>query len=284
MRFTVRGSSLQHRIKVAKVRGSRPFGQGINALWLPWRLARSTRLATALPWPQPPSQALLAAAPSLPGLQHVQRWVMAGHSMGARLAASLAGEQPAAAPVAACLLLSYPLHPPGKPDELRDTLLHQLHVPTLLVRGDRDPFSNQHKWDAALQGMPPDCAWQQHTVEGGDHGLKVGGKDGAARTAAAQRGMCAAVQQFVREAPQAGHGQEQQRQQPHPQQQPQQGRRQGRATAEPGQGTPASSSRGRPGRTAAATAQAGKKRSGVPAGADAASNPKKKAGKRQRRS
>ncbi len=206
--------------------------------------------------------------------------------MGARLAASLAGEQPAAAPVAACLLLSYPLHPPGKPEELRDALLHQLHVPTLLVRGDRDPFSSQHQWDAALQGMPPDCAWRQHTVEGGDHGLKVGGKDGAARTAAAQRAMCAAVQQFVREAALAGQGQEQQRQQQQQQQQ-QQGRRQGGATKGPTEqdrGTSASSSRGRSARGAAATAQAGKKRSGVPAGADAASKPKKKAGQRQRRS
>jgi len=125
--------------------------------------------------------------------------------MGARLAASLAGEQPAAAPVAACLLLSYPLHPPGKPEELRDALLHQLHVPTLLVRGDRDPFSSQHQWDAALQGMPPDCAWRQHTVEGGEPGLKVGGKDGAAPQAPTQRAICAGVHRFGRgAAPGAG--------------------------------------------------------------------------------
>lgn len=122
--------------------------------------------------------------------------------MGARVAASIAGEQPPPITVAGCLLLSYPLHPPGRPAELRDALLHQLRHPTLLVRGSRDQFSTQERWDAALRRMHPACAWRQHTVEGGDHGLKIGGTGGAPLSAAALQGVCAAVQQFVREAAQ----------------------------------------------------------------------------------
>lgn len=142
--------------------------------------------------------------------------------MGARVAASLAGEQPPAVPVAGALLLSYPLHPPAKPGELRDGLLHQLAVPTLLVRGSRDGFSTQDKWDAALAGMDPACAWQQHTVEGGDHGLKIAGKDSAALSAAGLASACAAVQQFVRQAAQGGQGVATQEQQPQQQQEGQQ--------------------------------------------------------------
>ena len=260
--------------------------QPVGAVQLVWHRLRSTAPANRPPLPcQPPlPQALLAAAPTLPGLQHVQRWVLAGHSMGARVAASLAGEQPPAAPMAACLLLSYPLHPPRKPAELRDGLLHQLRLPTLLVRGSKDPFSTQPQWDAALQGMHAACAWRQHTVEGGDHGLKVGGPNGAAHTAAALHSVCAAVQQFVREAEQAAEQQQAQGQQASEQQQQQQQQQQG------AQG----SGRGRPNRgQAAARAPAGRKRSKAspadgkrsraPAATKAAGDPEKKGGKRARR-
>ncbi|PRW57086.1 Testis-expressed sequence 30 [Chlorella sorokiniana] len=226
LRFTARGGSLQHRINVTK--------------------------------------ALLAAAPTLLGLQHVERWVLAGHSMGARGAASIAGEQPAAVPVAACLLLSYPLHPPGKPSDLRDALLHQLRVPTLLVRGSKDAFSTQALWDAALQGMH--AGWRQVTVEGGDHGLKVSGQDSAQRSTAALHSVCTEVQQFVREAAQRAQeqraGEQRQRQQ---------------------QQAAAGASQKEEWQAAAAKAAAGKKRGRAPAAKEAASKPKK-AGKKQRRS
>lgn len=154
-----------------------------------------------------PFQALLAEASTLPGLQHVRRWVVGGRSMGARAAASIAGEAQPPVPVAGALLLAYPLHAPGKPSEAGDraALLHSLRVPTLLVRGTNDPFSQQAAWEAALRGMAPACLWQEHTVPGGNHSLRVGGKDGAAKSQAALEAVCAAVQQFARQL-QAGAG------------------------------------------------------------------------------
>ena len=201
--------------------------------------------------------------------------------MGARVAASLAGEQPPAAPVAACLLLSYPLHPPGKPAELRDGLLHQLRLPTLLVRGSKDPFSTQLQWDAALQGMHTACAWRQHTVEGGDHGLKVGGPNGAARTAAALHSVCAAVQQFVREAEQAAEQPHAQVQQASEQQQQQQQDAQGSGRGRPTRGQAAA--RAPAGRKRSKASPADGKRSRAPAATKAAGDPEKKGGKRARR-
>lgn len=156
-------------------------------------------------------QAVLAAATSLPGLGAVQRWVLAGHSMGARVACSIANEQQQQQqqPVTAVLLSSYPLHPPGKPTELRDALLHALRVPALLIRGTKDPFSQAEQWEGALRRMS--CSWQQHSVEGGDHGLRIGGKDGAAKSQQALEEVGAAVQRFLRQT--ADRGQQQRQQQ-----------------------------------------------------------------------
>lgn len=154
-------------------------------------------------------QAVLAQAPGLPGLHSVRNWVLAGHSMGARVACTLAGQQQAEhppqgeqqqgaglPPIAAVLLFSYPLHPPGRPAELRDELLAQLQLPALLVRGTRDPFSQLALWDAALArlGSP---RWEQHSVQGGDHGLRCGTADGGSD--AAMQGVAAAVRRFLLE-------------------------------------------------------------------------------------
>jgi pimeloyl-ACP methyl ester carboxylesterase len=150
---------------------------------------------------------VLAQAPSLPGLAGVQRWVLAGHSMGARVAAAVANEaaQPPLPAAVAAMLFSYPLHPPGKPQQLRDALLRELHLPTLLVRGDRDPFSQQAQWDAAVGGMAFGVCRQQHSVQGGDHSLHVAGGG----SEAALQAVCAVVGQFL-----AGALQEQQQQEP----------------------------------------------------------------------
>ena len=45
-------------------------------------------------------------------------------------------------PAAAVILLSYPLHPPGKPERLRIEHFPELSTPTLFVNGDRDPFGS----------------------------------------------------------------------------------------------------------------------------------------------
>jgi uncharacterized protein len=60
-----------------------------------------------------------------------------GHSYGGRMASMLAAEQP----VSALVLLSYPLHRPGHPEELRTAHWPRIECPVLLLSGDRDPFA-----------------------------------------------------------------------------------------------------------------------------------------------
>ncbi|MEM8705675.1 MAG: alpha/beta family hydrolase [Actinomycetota bacterium] len=60
-----------------------------------------------------------------------------GRSMGGRICSMAIAE---GLPAAAVVLLSYPLHPPGKPERLRIDHFPELAVPTLFVNGDRDPF------------------------------------------------------------------------------------------------------------------------------------------------
>src|SRR5262245_39533620 len=70
-----------------------------------------------------------------PGLERIY---LGGHSYGGRQASMLAADQPQL--VAGLLLLSYPLHPPRKPAELRTAHFPQLNSSVLFVHGSRDPF------------------------------------------------------------------------------------------------------------------------------------------------
>jgi uncharacterized protein len=64
--------------------------------------------------------------------------LLAGHSYGGRQSSMLAAEKPDLA--AGLLLLSYPLHPPGKPQQLRTAHFPQIQTPCVFVQGDRDEF------------------------------------------------------------------------------------------------------------------------------------------------
>jgi predicted alpha/beta-hydrolase family hydrolase len=57
-------------------------------------------------------------------------------------------------PAAGLVLLSYPLHPPGKPDNLRVEHFGALDVPVLVVSGDRDPFGRPDEFDKHLAAIP----------------------------------------------------------------------------------------------------------------------------------
>ncbi|GEA86024.1 MAG: dienelactone hydrolase [Cellulomonas sp.] len=79
------------------------------------------------------------------------RLVLGGRSFGGRMASmAVAQGQPAAG----LLLLSYPLHPPGKPDTLRIEHLPDVDVPTLAVSGQRDPFGTPDELAHHLAAIP----------------------------------------------------------------------------------------------------------------------------------
>lgn len=107
--------------------------------------------------------------------------ILAGHSYGGRQSTMLAAERPDIAD--GLVLLSYPLHPPGKPEKQRTEHLPQLQAPSLFVHGDRDPFGTPDEMRAALELIP--AAHPLLIVEGGRHGLDPGRADVVARTVAA---------------------------------------------------------------------------------------------------
>lgn len=73
-------------------------------------------------------------------------------------------------PAAALVLVSYPLHPPGKPDQLRVEHFPAIAIPCLFVSGTRDVFAGKDELSSATKAIPGPVThvW----VEGGDHGLK----------------------------------------------------------------------------------------------------------------
>jgi uncharacterized protein len=92
---------------------------------------------------------------------------LGGHSYGGRQSSMLAAEQPQLA--AGLLLLSYPLHPPRKPAELRTAHFPQLKTPSLFVHGGRDPFGSHDEMRAALTLSPAKTLLME--VEGAGHEL-----------------------------------------------------------------------------------------------------------------
>ncbi len=100
--------------------------------------------------------------------------------MGGRIATHLAAANPAA-PLAGLVLLGYPLHPPGRPDQRRDSHLPDVKCPMLFVQGSRDPFGTPAELEPILQRLTPTP--QLHVIEGGDHGFSVRGATSAGKAA-----------------------------------------------------------------------------------------------------
>jgi len=100
-----------------------------------------------------------------------------GHSYGGRMASILAAEQA----VAALVLLSYPLHRPGHPEELRTSHWPRIECPVLFLSGDRDPFA---KIDLLRRNVSALGNAQLIVYPGVGHGLLSVREDAAARIAA----------------------------------------------------------------------------------------------------
>ncbi|MCP5120488.1 MAG: alpha/beta hydrolase [bacterium] len=96
--------------------------------------------------------------------------LLGGASYGGRQASMLVAEEPGL--VDGLLLLSYPLHPPGKPDRLRTEHLPQIQAPALFAHGTRDPFGSIDELRAALDLIPAPVKLLE--VTGAGHDLKKG--------------------------------------------------------------------------------------------------------------
>jgi uncharacterized protein len=100
------------------------------------------------------------------------RVFLAGHSYGGRQASMLCAQEPDL--VTGLLLLSYPLHPPRRPEQQRTQHLPDLRTPTLFVSGTRDPFGSVEEMQRALKMIPGKTKFVP--VEGAGHDLGFKGK------------------------------------------------------------------------------------------------------------
>jgi uncharacterized protein len=97
-----------------------------------------------------------------------KKLIIGGRSMGGRAASMLAAD---GFECDGLLLLAYPLHPPGKPDQLRDAHLPAIKVPVLCFNGTRDPFCTPELMKEVLKRVKTD--WKMHWIEGADHSFHV---------------------------------------------------------------------------------------------------------------
>lgn len=93
--------------------------------------------------------------------------LLGGRSMGGRVCSQVVAQ---GTPAAGLALVSYPLHPPGRPDRLRLAHFPDLEVPCLFVSGTRDAFGTPDELEAATADIPGPVThvW----LDGGDHGLR----------------------------------------------------------------------------------------------------------------
>jgi predicted alpha/beta-hydrolase family hydrolase len=105
-----------------------------------------------------------------------------GKSMGGRIATHLAAADDATGlGIAGVIALGYPLHPPGKPEQLRATHLPRIRVPMLIVQGSRDPFGTPDELRPVLATL--ESTVTLHVIDNGDHSLVPSrGREQAAQT------------------------------------------------------------------------------------------------------
>jgi predicted alpha/beta-hydrolase family hydrolase len=96
--------------------------------------------------------------------------ILGGHSYGGRQASMLLAEDASLAD--ALLLLSYPLHPPNKPEQPRTAHFSQLKTPALFVHGTKDPFGTIAELEAAMKLISGRTALS--TVDRAGHDLARG--------------------------------------------------------------------------------------------------------------
>lgn len=94
--------------------------------------------------------------------------VIAGKSMGGRMASLLAAEHSLSSLIKGCICLGYPFHPLGKPEVLRTEHLHQCDWPLLILQGSRDKMGNRDEVAQYQLDDRIDVQW----LPDADHDLK----------------------------------------------------------------------------------------------------------------
>lgn len=154
-----------------------PHGVAVERMDFPYRLAgrRAPDRPAVLLAAVVDGAARLAAATGLAP----QRIALGGRSMGGRICSMAAAQ---GQPCLGLVLVSYPLHPPGRPERLRTEHFPEIDTPCLFVSGTRDAFATPTELEQATANIPG--AVTHVWLEGGDHNLRRRDSDVAAAVAA----------------------------------------------------------------------------------------------------
>lgn len=158
------GGSISDRATLATARALVREGIGVVRFNFLYREKKSSR-----PDPMPRLTATIVAV-----VEHTRAeldpslLIIGGRSMGGRAASMLAADGFTADGL---LLLAYPLHPPGKPEQLRDAHLPRITMPVSCFNGTRDAFCTPELMDRAVTKVQ--ALWEMHWVEGADHSFHV---------------------------------------------------------------------------------------------------------------
>jgi uncharacterized protein len=110
-----------------------------------------------------------------------ERLVLGGRSMGGRYCSLAVGDPDDPLPALGLLLLGYPLHPAGKPEQLRVEHFPRLKLPVFFISGDRDALAEKTALEHWAGTIPGPVLF--HWIAGGDHSFRVpksfGGGDAA---------------------------------------------------------------------------------------------------------
>jgi uncharacterized protein len=158
------GGNMMDRGMLATANALRATGLGVVRFNFPYKERKSGR-----PDPMPTLKATVAAV-----VEHARRelapdvLVIGGRSMGGRAASMLAADGFEADGL---LLLAYPLHPAGKPGQLRDAHLPSIAMPVLCINGTRDALCTKSIMDDVLTRVGRN--WTMRWEEGADHSFHV---------------------------------------------------------------------------------------------------------------
>ena len=119
-----------------------------------------------------------------------ERPYLGGKSMGGRIASHIVADGFSAGGL---VFLGYPLHPPGRPERIRDAHLKRIDAPMLFLQGSRDSFAMPDLLHSTIAALPSATLVE---IEGGDHSFKVRGRS----TADVTGELIEAIDGFVRPA------------------------------------------------------------------------------------
>ena len=160
------GAGQRHPFMVTVARGLAERGIDVVTFDFPY-MAQKRRVPDKAPVLEASFRETVAEARQRVGPD--RRLFVGGKSLGGRMATHLAAE--GLAGLQGVVLLGYPLHPPGKPEQPRVAHLPRITVPVLIVQGDRDAFGTPDEVKPVFASLGTRATL--HVVEGGDHSLRV---------------------------------------------------------------------------------------------------------------